>query len=318
MKGLTIEQKAKAYDEAIEVARKYWNSPRTCIDIDVLPELFPEIKELDDEEIRKELISMCQTLGKEEWIAWLEKQGEQKPADMVEQKFQIGDWVVDGLDSVYQIKEIKENKYFLQFYDSHDVISIKISTIDNDCHLWTIEDAKDGDVLSYRNGQWIFIYKEKIDDNSFYYHTLYSTIRQDLIIDDIGFTLLDIAIVPATKEQRDLLFQKMKEAGYEWDADKKELKKVEQKPAEWSKEDERLFQIIIDILDKEEHKGHLSHVDLIACVRKLKSLRPQKQWRPSEMEMKALEFCLEHNIDKDGVFGSKVVKLYDELKKLKG
>ena len=28
---------------------------------------------------------------------------------------------------------------------------------------------------------------------------------------------------PATKEQRDLLFQKMKEAGYEWDADKKEL-----------------------------------------------------------------------------------------------
>ena len=31
--------------------------------------------------------------------------------------------------------------------------------------------------------------------------------------------------VPATKEQRDLLFAKMKEAGYEWDADKKELKK---------------------------------------------------------------------------------------------
>ena len=29
---------------------------------------------------------------------------------------------------------------------------------------------------------------------------------------------------PATKEQRDLLFQKMKEAGYEWDAEKKELK----------------------------------------------------------------------------------------------
>jgi hypothetical protein len=25
------------------------------------------------------------------------------------------------------------------------------------------------------------------------------------------------------------------------------------------------------------------------------------------MEMKALEFCLEHNIDKDGVFGSKEV-----------
>ena len=37
-------------------------------------------------------------------------------------------------------------------------------------------------------------------------------------------------VKPATKEQRDLLFQKMKEAGYEWDVDKKELKKIEQKP----------------------------------------------------------------------------------------
>ena len=34
--------------------------------------------------------------------------------------------------------------------------------------------------------------------------------------------------VPATKEQRNTLFAKMKEAGYEWDAEKKELKKVEQ------------------------------------------------------------------------------------------
>ena len=35
--------------------------------------------------------------------------------------------------------------------------------------------------------------------------------------------------IPATKEQRDLLFQKMKEACYEWDVDKKELKLVKHK-----------------------------------------------------------------------------------------
>lgn len=45
--------------------------------------------------------------------------------------------------------------------------------------------------------------------------------------------------VPATKEQRDFLFQKMKEAGYEWDAERKELKKIEQKSARWSEEDEK-------------------------------------------------------------------------------
>lgn len=32
--------------------------------------------------------------------------------------------------------------------------------------------------------------------------------------------------MPATKEQRDLLFAKMKETGYEWDTDKKELNKI--------------------------------------------------------------------------------------------
>lgn len=37
-------------------------------------------------------------------------------------------------------------------------------------------------------------------------------------------------IHPATKEQRDILFQKMHKAGYEWDAEKKELKEIEQKP----------------------------------------------------------------------------------------
>ena len=39
-------------------------------------------------------------------------------------------------------------------------------------------------------------------------------------------TIQDEDVQPATKEQRDLLFSKMKEAGYEWDADKKELKKI--------------------------------------------------------------------------------------------
>jgi lipid II:glycine glycyltransferase (peptidoglycan interpeptide bridge formation enzyme) len=34
---------------------------------------------------------------------------------------------------------------------------------------------------------------------------------------------------PANKEQRDTLFAKMEEAGYEWDAEKKELKKKSQR-----------------------------------------------------------------------------------------
>ena len=52
---------------------------------------------------------------------------------------------------------------------------------------------------------------------------------------------------------------------------------------EWSEEDERLLNIIIDILDKEEHNGHLSHEDLISSVKLIKSLRPS--WKPSGEQM---------------------------------
>lgn len=101
-------------------------------------------------------------------------------------------------------------------------------------------------------------------------------------------------------------------------------KQGEQKPAEWSKEDEQLYNDLSDTYfyndedyPKETYKLMLKRV-LDWMTKRAKSLRPQSTWKPSEEEMKALEFCLEYNIDKDGVFGSKVVKLYDELKKLKG
>ena len=51
-------------------------------------------------------------------------------------------------------------------------------------------------------------------------------------------------IHPATEEQRDLLFQKMKEAGYTWDAEKKELKKIEVICKE--SENERIRKAIIE------------------------------------------------------------------------
>lgn len=54
----------------------------------------------------------------------------------------------------------------------------------------------------------------------------------------------------------------------------------EQPEQEWSEEDERLLNVIIDILDKEEHNGHLMRGDLKACVKLLKSLRPH--WKSSE------------------------------------
>ena len=56
---------------------------------------------------------------------------------------------------------------------------------------------------------------------------------------------------------------------------------------ELSKEDERLLNIIIDILDREEHNGHLTHDDLKACVKLLKSFRSQskQEWSERDKDM---------------------------------
>ena len=50
------------------------------------------------------------------------------------------------------------------------------------------------------------------------------------VTDDIlsfGEPKYDSDYCPATKEQRDTLFAEMKEVGYEWDAEKKQLRKIE-------------------------------------------------------------------------------------------
>ena len=72
-------------------------------------------------------------------------------------------------------------------------------------------------------------------------------INGDIQITDDTWNLGIDKIKPATKEQRKLLFQKMKEAGYEWDAEKKELRKMEQKQ-KWSEEDEIMFNQLYDFL----------------------------------------------------------------------
>jgi hypothetical protein len=92
MKGLSIEQKAQRYDEAIERAKNTIEVNKTIPDIvECVESLFPELAELEDEKTIKELLQiakesedsfyMVMTPNKRERIiAWLEKQ-ERKHAD---------------------------------------------------------------------------------------------------------------------------------------------------------------------------------------------------------------------------------------------
>jgi hypothetical protein len=147
-----------------------------------------------------------------------------KPIDKVEPKFKAGDWVTDGYLHC-KISDVLDDRYIV------DTKFAKRSAItfnrENNYHLWTIQDAKAGDVLVYNNS--IFIFNE-IYKNCLIYYGIY---ENDKFYDDKCYSYLDLDTIdsniihPATKEQRDFLFQKIKEAGYKWDADKKELRKIE-------------------------------------------------------------------------------------------
>ena len=131
--------------------------------------------------------------------------------------------------------------------------------------------------------------------------------------------------------------------------------RAEQKPA-WSEEDESRMDNLCHFLE-EYGNQYYGHLTLQGTISWLKSLRPQNwtkedkeryisclqrlstgnpeqpetinskwfkehvypqaTWKPSEEQIKALSYYLKNDIDNDGVFGRQLVKLYQDLLKLR-
>lgn len=157
---------------------------------------------------------------------------EYKDGEIVESqkpKFKVGDWVIDKQGIVHQIANVVENVTNHTY--GYDIVGGGYFNDNTEgIRLWTIQDAKDGDVLACG---------DEVSDCPFIFHNLnkklnprsycgVNTICDFQENDENGGSWCDSEEVrPATKEQRDFLFSKMHEAGYEWNADKKELKKIE-------------------------------------------------------------------------------------------
>lgn len=125
----------------------------------------------------------------------------------------------------YQIKNVTEHEYTLVGCDG-SVITRPIRDIDKTATAFTIQDAKDGDVLVTKENKRPFIFKGLLDSN----HPNCPVAHCGIVSGSrfLIYWWTDVEVCPATKEQRDLLFQKMKEAGYEWNDKEKELKKIKQ------------------------------------------------------------------------------------------
>ena len=297
MANFTIEQKAKAYDEALEIANAAYKDEDRHLKA-TLERIFPELKESEDERIKKAIISGMTALkeqGKETFaaihindcIAWLEKQGElanflskgldnahkrideliqknnelciklekqsgQKTVGKIKPKFHEGEWITNG-DYTWKIVEIKPLDYILQSQYGN-IVDDNISYVDEQFHSFTIEDAKDGDVLAIEwnqnNDVWekILIFKALNDIGVEGYGNTFK--NKDLSFTDENVPYYSKTwtktLHPATKEQCYLLFSKIIEAGYEWDAEKKELKKVD---AELTDFEKSLKHIMIETLE---------------------------------------------------------------------
>ncbi len=233
-----------------------------------------------------------------------------------------GDWVVNnnGEPQLYQVtarswpdSKIKEVENNLESF-------INTATLDEQYHLWTIKDAKPGDVLVTDSGR-PFIFKGCLDEKHPNSPVAYCGIARDNYFydcdgDDDWWT--DENVHPATEEQRSLLFKKMKQAGYELDAEKKEMKKIEQKSAVWSGKNEYVFNKILNwCVLVNPTSSIFEELPKDKFVERLKSLKDRYTWKPSDDQMKALAWALglAKNCGEECAFDLRT--LLEDLKKLR-
>jgi len=295
----------KKYKEALERA-KYLKENTDSVgakDISYTFEyIFPELKVSEDEMIREELLDYLNRFiphhdvdlvkKSKVWIAWLEKQINQKSTDKVQPGFKVGDWITFHGGNPFKILEIEPEQsgildYLLLGQNGHDSYYNK-KYVDENARLWTIQDAKDGDVLAIGNEYFLF---KEIKKN-----TSQVVCISHCFVDSAGtfrvtngrdcgeFLSIEngVKVYPATKEQCDILFSKMRELGYEWDDEKKELRIIDQKYS-WSEEDNKHFTRILKELENQLQRPiNIHYLDEIESDYKwLKSLKPNN-WKSGE------------------------------------
>ena len=251
----TVEEKAKAYDEIIIKAKKMHNE--NCDDCKAcIEELISELAESEDEKIRKEIIiylnnvlpSCSEQLRK--YITYLEKQGEQKSIECIKD---------EALSKLL-------NKVICHFINNPDIPYSERDEVS----FWLIPYVekleKQGEqkviILKFRVGD---VVRNKKTDRQFYVHN----------ISKEGFLCLS--------DMNKKVFQ-----GYLSETDYDNYELVEQKPVEWSDEDEYQYNSCINSIQRADYFSYdalnwLKSLKERYCPQKIYNVeRNVKKWKPSE------------------------------------
>ena len=342
----TIEEKARAYDEALEKAREYWETDNdNTLDIKAkgtMEYLFPELAKSGDEIIKEELINYLKhrcnstTLSGEEracnkWIDWLEKQD----SNLVENGYTNNKDVIKYADNYSHAIWHKLMDNFKNIKDYHigcnDVSDIVLNAIINTYNWiekqgeqksaeWSEEDeTKIKSIITFLKSPSLCAMngnKGIIDENIKYLKSLKDRVQpeQEWSEDDEQYLL-----VCKNALRKYQITNK-------WDSDiisrwlDNKLKSLR---PQINVTDEELAQAkkeaYNEVLDKIEYHDDWPTFDdgWSAAIWYLKKRNgiPQNRWKPTDEQMKALKEACDKSWEPDGL--DPLYTLYEDLKKLK-
>lgn len=309
---MTIEEKAKAWDLALDKAKE-WKAGlagngnlETCIN-----ELFPQLAESEDEKIRKEIVTFLDLhLGTSippafsascisKWITWLKKQGECPNKVLVSKELyehirntcaciddaMSSETLVDARDYLEQADESAKNAFEMiekqgeqKPYAMWNNTKIVQAPSEKDILGWYRKSS--GELDDSPKIVWFSSDKEAVNES-----TPSPSVN--------GYHLAYWAELPNEE------FKKK----YWYD---------EQKPVEWSEIDEENITCIeFAIKHVYESKEHVENL-----CNWLQSLRPQKQWKPTEEQMRILQYLCEESSHPNPEVIPTLESLYNDLKAL--
>lgn len=298
------------YEQALKVASQ-WHKDGIG-DVKTIVEcIFPELRESEDEKWRNWLIGhlkgyINQTDDKyaevcKKAIAWLEKQGEPR-VNMIQ-------WKGDNLKEVVEFtgKSPKFGEWFKtweeyeNYVHSHGNI-FKLFCEDGSHYevpvsAWIVKTPDGYNIASKAK------YKQKIEQKPAWSEEDERNLDWLMTVCERIHYKSDPQVAPDSALMLKDWLKSLRD-------------RVLPKLAEWSEEDERTYSEILDFflgnigtrcatIDKQRHFGYW-----------LKSLKPQNHWKPSEQNIKDLEWCADLVKDKMGVGFHRLQVLIDKLKNL--
>ena len=295
----------KKYNEAMERARSMYESKD---DAELAAFIFPELRESEDERIRKFLIKLVNdgfthfpdSLSKIDVLDYLEKQKESTWTEedesfrkhILPRILDSKGWTMEQIDADKKLlKEFVERQKNKWLEKQKEPENVSATTMAPSC--WEVEQKEQKPVPKFSVGDYVI-------DTNYKCEPLYQIVG----IDKECY----ICEYRGDKEMGDRTVMHF--------TFNNPYLRLEQKPAEWGEEDEEMIKMILGDLEWERRNTtvdkDIRHYDKEIAF--LKSLRPS--WRPSEEQMNILKAVKDYVGKGSGYWGEGLGSLIEDLEKL--